>query len=44
MRSSDMRENITSYWDFTDISIPYFDKRFEEEKNLCPMGPSLLDC
>jgi len=24
---------------FTNISIPYFDKRFAEKKNLCPMGP-----
>jgi len=38
------RGNITSYRDFTKISIPYFDKRFAEKKILCPMGPSLLDC
>jgi hypothetical protein len=35
--------NITRYWDFTNIIIPYFDKQFAEKKNLCPMGPSLLD-
>jgi len=42
--SSDVRGNITSYWDFTNISIPYFDKQFAQKKNLCLMGPSLLDC
>jgi len=24
--------------------IPYFDKRFAEKKNLCLMGPLLLNC
>ena len=42
--SSDVWGNITSYWDFNNISIPYFDKRFAEKKNLCLMGSSLLDC
>jgi hypothetical protein len=32
-----MGGNITRYWDFTSISIPYFDKGFAEKKNLCPM-------
>jgi len=39
-----MQGNITSYRDFTNICISYFDKRFAEKKNFCPMGPSLLDC
>jgi aldehyde:ferredoxin oxidoreductase len=40
---SDMQGNITRYKDFTNISIPYFDKRFAEKKRLCPMCPSLCD-
>jgi len=42
--SSNMWGNITSYRNFTNICIPYFDKWFAEKKNLCPMGLSLLDC
>jgi hypothetical protein len=30
--SDDVRGNITRYQDFTNISIPYFDKRFAEKK------------
>jgi hypothetical protein len=41
---SDVRGNITRYQDFMNISIPCFDKLFAEKKNLCLMGPSLLDC
>jgi len=43
--SRDVRGNIKSYREFTNISIPYFGNRFaKKKKNLCPMGPSLLDC
>jgi hypothetical protein len=34
---SDVRGNITRYRDFTNISIPYSDKRFREKKKLCPL-------
>jgi len=34
----------TCYRDFTNIIIPYFDKRCAEKKHFCPIGPSVLDC
>jgi len=30
-----VRGNITSYRDFTNISIPYFDQRFAEKNSFC---------
>jgi hypothetical protein len=37
-----VRGNVTSDRDFTNISIPYFEKLFAEKKNLFPMGYSLF--
>jgi hypothetical protein len=42
--SSDMRGNITRYQDFTNISIPYFDKGFAEKKDLCSTAEQKQKC
>jgi len=40
--SSNMQGNITSYQDFTNISIVYFDKRFAEKKICAQWVPHCL--